>query len=673
MSGANLFNVLGDDSSFTALTKEERSILKQALEIEMVRREKASQPRQIREIVPIETWVDSEYYLGPNNVRVYDYWKETLCDIFSSKRDKENMVNEVILGGSIGVGKSTVGELILARKFYELSCWENIHAKLKLMSTTSIVFLYFSINKYQANLTGFGETRALIDSIPYFQENFPRNEKIDSIILFPENIMMTYGSGSQHAIGMSMMGSILDEANFFRGESREGELASGSAISRVAELYASIINRQRSRFVNEGGVDESINVLISSSTSTTSFTEQRIRQSKGNPHVVVRTPTLWEVKPNAYSKKFFYVFKGNNSLEPFIVNSVDDVNNYRISEGMGRSGADTGSEVDDFEAVKAEIDSLPEHGKHSFIAVPDNFKSSFETDIIKSLQDVGGVSTAPVGKLFTSVEKYNKCCVDWITHPFITETITVSTGDLIKVSDFLRPGFVFRDLHKPRYVHLDQSATTDCTGISVVHIDRIIEEDGVKKPIIFVDLMIRIIPPKPPKRLAIYKLRDFIVYLNLVKGIKWGKISYDFWNSEESRQILSEMGYEVAYQSVDKNDKAYVDFVTLMYEERVRMYDYTPTKDELFELIHNRDRRKVDHPRRNSDGVTVGSKDVTDSLVGAIFSALQSSFTENVYDGVGDFLYANPLQGDVDSQYYVGRTTEQIIDAEIDRMLSEYD
>lgn len=676
----DLSMVLGENSSFTDLSKEEKNILKNILEMEISRREKSVQFKQVREIMPIRSWLESEYHLGPNAVRIYDYWKETLAEIFDEKRDDSNRINEVILGGSIGVGKSTIGEIILIRKFYELSCFENICSMLGLMSTSSIVFLYFSINKYQANLTGFGDVRAMLDSIPYFRDEFPRNSKIDSLLLLPENIMMTYGSGSQHAIGMNMMGCILDEANFFRGESRDGAMGA-NATSKIGELYSSIINRQKSRFVTEGGMDHSLCVLISSSTSTSSFTEQRIRQSKGDPHTIVRTPTLWEVKPNNYSKKMFYVFKGSNMMEPYIINSLDDINQFRLAEGMKRIDQEEATaespeaKVEEADVIESEIKKLPPHYQDLFLAVPENFKPGFDSNIITALQDIGGVSTAPTGKLFTSVEVYNKSIVGWINHPFISESITISTGDRIRVAEYLKKGVIFRDLHKPRYAHLDQSATSDCTGISVVYIDKIIEEDGVKKPIIAVDFMIRIVPPKPPKRLAIYKLRDFMVWLAQNKGIRWGKITYDFWNSEESRQILTEMGYDAGYQSVDKTDKAYVDFVTLMYEERVKTYDYAPFKREIFSVIHDRDRKKVDHPKTLEDG-TVGSKDVSDSLVGAIFNAVSSTFTENQsHDSIGDFRRANPMYTSefAGANMNGGLTMEQLIDLEIDRMLNEFD
>lgn len=671
-------NILGNDSSFTNLTLTEKKILKKALEMEIERRKKAGKAKQIREIVPIHRWLESEYYLGPNHVRIYDYWKELIAEVYDPKRKPEERINEVIISGSIGIGKSTCATILLLRKIYELSCYENITALFNLMSTSSIVFLYFSVNKNQAELTGFGDMKALIDSIPYFKEEFPRNDKIDSLILFPENLMMTYGSGTQHAIGMNVLGSILDEANFFQGESKEVSLGGNSKISKVAELYSSIVNRSKSRFVSDGGIDHSLNILVSSATHESSFTEQRIKASEGDPHTIVRCPTLWEVKPKAYSKKFFYVFKGNNTLDPYIINSIDDLNQYRLSEGMKKIEVERDKEKD-LKVIEEEIKKLPEIKQKDFLGVPIELKKGFETNLLQSLQDFGGVSVAPTGRLFTSKPVFNDCCYDYLYHPFISTSIVISTGDDIKIQDYLRPGFRFRDKNKPRYIHIDQSTTTDCTGISCVYIESFIEEDGIKKPVICVDFMLQILPPKPPKKIALYKIRDFIIYLRDVYGLKIGKVTYDMFNSEESRQILQELKFNVGYQSVDKNDSAYVDAVTLLYERRIKMYYYEPLRDELFHLIHDRKRRKVDHPRRRGDG-RPGSKDVADSFVGAIHNALESGYGDNVvYNSLNDFRKANPISYGYEN-YFVsnnddssGDVIDKIIDREIDMMLEELD
>lgn len=595
-------SLLGDDSSFTNMSKAERGYFVQLLQEEIKRRDAESTPEQIREIVPIDVWINSEYYVGPDCKSLYPFWKDFIIDVFREDRTPEEKITQVILGGSIGIGKSTAAEIMMMRKLYELSCWKNVNSLFKLMSKTSIMFLYFSVNKRQAERTGFGDIRNLVDRSPYFQENFKRLGRMKDILLFPEGLTFAYGSGTSDSIGMSVIGTIMDEANFVGGYRDSGNA------EKASEMYAGIVNRANSRFIIDGGINHSLNILVSSSTTESSVVERQIAASKDDPHTIVCAPSQWEVKPDKFSKVFFYVCKGTDYLEPHIVRSTDDVNNFRISEGMKKESYVDG--LEDFDSIEKEIKKLPPHQQEKFLRVPVDLKQGFETNIMRSLQDMGGVSVASTGKLFNSVAVYNASIHPGFMHPFISESITISTGDQIEIKDFLRSDFRLKHPERPRFIHIDQSYRTDDTGISCVYIDEIIEEDGVKKPVFGVDFMLQINPPNPPKKIAIYKIRNFVVFLDRVIGMKLGMVSYDIFNSEESRQILEEMGYNVRYQSVDRTDKAYLDTVEIMYEGRLRMYDYKIFRKEIFNVIHYRDKRKVDHPKTNPDGCLLGGTEI---------------------------------------------------------------
>ena len=67
------------------------------------------------------------------------------------------------------------------------------------------------------------------------------------------------------------------------------------------------------------------------------------------------------------------------------------------------------------------VNELPEDIKSNFIAIPVDFKRSFETNIISALQDIAGESVAPKGKLFTSRMHYRKAIITEIEHPFTKE------------------------------------------------------------------------------------------------------------------------------------------------------------------------------------------------------------------------------------------------------------
>ena len=825
MGSARLEDLLGDSSSYTAMTDREKDYFVKLLQEEMHRREDSGRVEQIRDIVRIEDWINSDYYVGSDQKSIYPYWKDFIVDIFRDTRKDDEKINSVILSGcftgdtkvslfdgrelsflelideygyngkfwvysctsdgvvvpglahsvhktkvstriaivkldngeeirctpdhrfmlrngsyveakdlnsdlllmslksneynvstnvvdsveiidscvdvydlevdtyhnfalssgvfvhnSIGVGKSTIAELIMMRKMYELSCFRNINAMFNLMSKTNIMFLYFSVNQKQAERTGFGEYRALIDNSPYFNENFQRNPRLNSLLVFPEGISYAYGSSASDSIGMSVICSMLDEANFIggNGPSKDSE--------KATDLYANIVNRSNSRFIVDGGVNHSLNILVSSATYENSATERQIRLSRNDPHTIVAAPAQWDVKPKNFSKKFFYVFKGSNYLEANIVNSTDDVNNYRVSEGMSKHKYIDG--LEDYVSINKVIEELPPHMQSKFLKVPVDLRAGFEANLLRSLQDIGGVSTGSQGKLFSSPMVLQDCIDENRHHPFVSKEIVISTGDDINVKDYLRDDFRLKYSERPRYLHIDQSFRTDSTGISCVYVDSIVEEDGVKKPVFGVDFMLRINPPKPPKKIAIYKIRNFVIYLVNVVGMKIGKLTYDIFNSEESRQILEEIGFNVGYLSVDRTDKPYLDLVEIMYEKRIKLYDYPILRYELLNLLHDRIRRKVDHPKvvtddgfveyegKGNDGVTgtrVGSKDVADSLCGAIQNALQSSVSdaEGNKGTFNDFLMANNIGSYVGIDAPNKLSVEEMIDKQIDDMIDE--
>ena len=154
----------------------------------------------IRDIVPIESWLNEEFYSGPSSYQIYPYWKQAIIKVFNSPE----RINEVILGGSIGTGKTTIACYMIAYKLYELSCYYPPQALYNLMNNSKILFAYFNINKEVAGQVGFAQIRELVDSIPYFQNIFKRNERINSILEWPhEHIYMKSASSSNDVLTSS--------------------------------------------------------------------------------------------------------------------------------------------------------------------------------------------------------------------------------------------------------------------------------------------------------------------------------------------------------------------------------------------------------------------------------------------------------------------------------------
>jgi hypothetical protein len=202
---------------------------------------------RLRNIVPIEEWINSEYYCGPDALSIYPYWKDHITKIFNSPV----MINEVILTGGLGTGKTTIANIILLRRIYELSCYSNIPALFNLMASSKIMMAYFNINLGQALLTGYGQLKEMIDNCPYFQEYFKRNLRKDNEIVWPQsNMMVRFASGTQHTIGTNLIGSVLDEANFFSKTEKITEAAL-QVQDKAKEIYTAARNRRKITFLSK--------------------------------------------------------------------------------------------------------------------------------------------------------------------------------------------------------------------------------------------------------------------------------------------------------------------------------------------------------------------------------------------------------------------------------------
>ena len=580
----------------------------------------------IRPIMPIRQWLKDPYYVGPDVENIYPFWREKIAEIFESK----DRINQVVLTGAIGTGKSTTAVLIILRVIYELSCYKHISALFNLFGVSRIAFAYLSVTKEQAQNTGFALLIEWLDSIPYFKEKFKRKSGIDSMAIWPEErLIITFGSVANHFIGMNLIGSILDEANFFSGRSKED--SDYTMNSKVANLYTQIIARAESRFI-VNGINHSMSILVSSSTVASSFTEERIDKAKDDPHTFIVSPTLWEVKPWNYLGKKFPVFVGGDNLDPFVIKTLDDINTI-----LALKSKEPIFNV----SLEDAYTMLPIDIKQKIIMVPEEHRQSFQGDIIIALQDIAGYSVSAANKLFSSNAAYEKCVLDTM-HPFSRQEIILSTTNeqmqdgFLPIKAYLYNGIQFGRTNMKRYMHLDLALTGDSLGISMCHIsgwksiykqdsnyniedayNTGLIDDEIKIPVIEYDFMLKINPPKKPNKIALSKVRDFIVYLRNEMGIKFEIITADQFQSAQLLQELDELGFNTGYLSVDRTPDAYLAFTNLVYEERVKFYDYEPFKKELFNVVYYPAKKKVDH-------TSIGSKDVADSVVGAAFNAIKS-------------------------------------------------
>ena len=547
-------------------------------------------PVQLREIVPVEDWVESGYYSGPVS-HMYDFWKEKIVEVVNKE------INEVIVIGSIGGGKTTFANALLMRKLYELSCYKNPEALFKMLVGTRIAFMYFTVTLRQASWTGFAMLRDMLDATPYFRDEFIRDKEINSEIKFPK--MSVYaGSEFSHQLGLALLGAVLDEANFLKAK---------DPLEKARTLYTAIIERRKSRFVLSGK-DRGLSVLVSSAEEPSSFVEERIKKVSNADDVLVVSVVGYELKRHHYSGDGFLVFVGTEFCKPKILDTVDD-----LAEVLGwfKVGDSVIEEVKKWPLKYSVRNVVPLEYRGYFKEVPVDFRRAFEEDIYRALKDVLGVSVGGENKLFRSMLAYDEALVQR-QKLFKDDIVQLSSKDDVRLQDMFRLDLVMgRDV--PRYIHVDLGIKGDRTGMACAKVVDLKKTDLGDLPVVEVEWMVGIEPNRRhvDDEVPLWKIREFLIWLK-DSGVNVVKVTFDSFQSVDMIQLLQRRGFRVEKLSVDITDEAYRNLVTLYLERRIKHVENVVYRRELFALEW--DGKKVDHPPQMT-------KDVADGVAGAVFMA----------------------------------------------------
>ena len=166
-----------------------------------------------------------------------------------------------------------------------------------------------------------------------------------------------------------------------------------------------------------------------------------------------------------------------------------------------------------------------------------------------------------------------------------------------------------------RFIHVDLALKRDRAALAMVHCPGLKDINtglGVEKlPVLNVDL-VKSWEAAPGAEINFASIRGLII--DLCRRFSVGIVSFDQWQSVEMIQSLKGMGINADFHSVKKTD--YDTLMTSIYDKRLRGYwNHILVEDELLKLkLLNG--VKIDHP-------TSGSKDLADSVAGAIFQAVQ--------------------------------------------------
>ena len=499
----------------------------------------------------------------------------------------------------------------MCRMLYEISCLRDPQRVYGLMKGSVIVLLNVGVTLDNAKKVVFQGIKNKLHTSPYFVKEFPYDAWKTNELRFPNNVWVFPAvAGSSGVIGYNVFGGVMDEVNFMSVVENSKSVASGGHYDQADSLYKALIRRMKSRFMKRGKLP-GILLQISSSRYPEDFTERRLAQSADDPLVFKRRYAQWDTLPeDRWSGKRFWISLGDGTEAPRILETEEDI---RIAEEKG----------------------LP------LLDIPVEFRRDFEGDIDEAIRDLAGRPTMTIRPFIRYrhkvVEALSRGAEYGIEHPFSQTETTLQDGATF-LMDKLRIPKLRKDIEKateaekaeleaelsrlrskPRFVHCDLSFSSDSTGIAMGYVDGFKdvtrrneegEEFSVRMPVIVIEFMLKINPPKGGEiqladvRSLIYELRSY--------GYPIRKVTFDSFQSKDSMQQFARTGIESGHVSADTNPQVYNSYKEALYEDRLITYHYETLFQETIRLEKNEKKNKVDHPAN-------GSKDVADAVAGVCY------------------------------------------------------
>ena len=532
------------------------------------------------EPVSVDQFIEDDYFLGLSNGEIWPENRKIIREIV------EDGYVEALLMGAIGYGKTTVAQVITAYQLYLLSTERFPQSKYGLLPTSSIVIAMLNKTDDLARTVTFGEFRSMMEGIPYFKEEFNFDRSVKSQLLFPNNIVvMPSAAYSNKLLGMNIVGGIIDEMNFFLQIQKSKLNKDGGEFNQAKAIYNTIVRRRKSRFMKGGKLPGCL-LLVSSKGGPEDFLEVRARQAKDEADkltYVVDRP-IWEIKPKeTYSGNTFRLEVGNERYASRVL-ADDDV---------------------------ARADAV-------IMAVPEEYRGDFKNDPEGSLRDLAGISTLARKPYF-----YDRSAIWEMADAFkaagYTSPFAACQFELSKRLPEPVEGYRCKDPHKPRVAHIDLGLTGDFCGLAVGYVSDVefIQSRGAggktvieEMPIVVYDVVMTITPP-PGGEIEFAQVREVLYLLRDQLGIPLQYVSFDQFQSADSRQILQRKRFNTFHRSVDgeKGLEFYRMFRAAVNSHRVMCPENQLAFKELATLEEDYEHRCVDHTSH-------GSKDTADAMCG---------------------------------------------------------
>lgn len=544
--------------------------------------------------VDIETFITSETYLGKitrNGTAVYPYWKKVLKEIFEAG----NKYEEIILTGATRIGKTSTGITGTAYMLYRLMCLRDPQKYFKKKDVSKFSILFFNVTKDLAKGVAYREFNDTLRTSPWFNDHGTFSKSEQNFYYIPEGgkIVIDYGSDASHGLGMQVFVGFMDEINF----SKAGVKDVNKAKETMRDTYNTISARVKGTFRMNGEVFGKI-FAVSSKRSDSDFMEAYVAEqiaAGAGDHMYVADRPQWEVLPSSmFSDKTFYIAVGDRHKRGFV--------------------------VPDNQCDEAALNDLRNQG-YRLLTPPIDMRSDFVADFDIALRDLAGIAV-PGALSFITQSVITPCITKLRRNPFYSEILQIGTQDNFTIEEFFHVDEIDRRYKSmPIFIHVDLSLKTDRTGISAVCIsgrkDIKGEEGKVVSVPTFTHLFSVAIEAPRGDKIPYQKILAFICWLRKI-GFNIVRTSRDQFQSEYMAQLLESQGFTVDLVSLDRTPDGYIALRSTLSEQRIDLLDCEILQDELIHLQRESVTGKIDHP-------VGGSKDVSDSVAGAVYNAIKNN------------------------------------------------
>lgn len=172
---------------------------------------------------------------------------------------------------------------------------------------------------------------------------------------------------------------------------------------------------------------------------------------------------------------------------------------------------------------------------------------------------------------------------------------------------------------KQCFIHVDLGETGDACGLCLAY-----KENGrVKVPFV---MRMKGSHNNPVRfsdiRQIIISLRD--------KGANIKRVSYDGWQSIDSKQILQSYGFDCEILSIDRTKEPYATLREMMYDNKLELpfADIDKAKTNPVSAVEYlvKELNELEEYEKKVDHKPLGSKDMTDALAGCVYWCVKEGF-----------------------------------------------